>query len=138
MTAAPADKGKGTGKGSSSKLGVCYFHNTEAGCTKTAKECKFEHKKLSAAEAAKLVKPPGSDSRASSPDGKKPGAKAKAEPKAKAGAKAGPKSPSYCFKSAGPQGCTDKNCQFMHLTEDMVAEYKRSQAVLRKLHETKP
>ena len=28
--------------------------------------------------------------------------------------------------------------QFMHLTEDMVAEFKRSKEVLRKLHEKKP
>ena len=73
MTAAPADKGKGAGKGSSPKLGVCFFHNTEAGCTKSAKECKFEHKKLSPAEAAKLVKPASRDSRATSPGGKRPG-----------------------------------------------------------------
>ena len=37
--AAPAGKGKDGGKGNSDKLGVCYFHNTEAGCIKTAKEC---------------------------------------------------------------------------------------------------
>ena len=42
--AAPAGKGKGGGKGSGEKLGVCYFHITEAGCIKIAKECKFEHK----------------------------------------------------------------------------------------------
>ena len=137
MTAAPADKGKGTGKGSSSKLGVCFFHNTEAGCTKSAKECKFEHKKLSPAEAAKLVKPAGRDSRATSPSTRpKPGAKAKPGPKAKP--KAGPKSPSYCFKYASPQSCNDRNCQFMHLPEDMVAEYKRSQGELRKLYDKKP
>jgi hypothetical protein len=83
--AAPADKGKGAGKGSAPKLGICFFHNTEAGCTKSAKECKFEHKKLSPSEAAKLVKPAGRDSRASSPSAKaKPGAKAKPSPKAKA------------------------------------------------------
>ena len=35
--AAPAGKGKGGGKGNGEKLGVCYFHNTEAGCTKIAK-----------------------------------------------------------------------------------------------------
>ena len=45
-TAAPADKSKGNGKGARAKIGVCYFHNTEAGCIKTAKEFKFEHKKL--------------------------------------------------------------------------------------------
>ena len=43
--AAPAGKGKVGGKGNSDKLGICHFHNTEAGCTKTAKECNFEHKK---------------------------------------------------------------------------------------------
>ncbi len=134
--AAPADKGKGAGKGSSPKLGICFFHNTEAGCTKSAKECKFDHNKLSPAEAAKLVKPAGRDSRATSPGGKRPGAKAKPGPKASA--KATPKSPSYCFKYSSPQGCNDKNCQFMHLPEDMVAEYKRSQGVLRKLHDKKP
>ena len=84
------------------------------------------------------MKPAGRDSRASSPGGKRPGAKAKSGPKDKASAKAGPKSPSYCFKYASPQSCNDKNCQFMHLLEDMVAEYKRSQGVLRKLHEKKP
>ena len=78
-------------EGNSDKLGICYFYNTEAGCTKTAKECKFEHKKLSAAEAAKLVKPPGRESRANSPAG----LQAKAKPKAKAGPKAQPRSPSY-------------------------------------------
>ena len=67
--AAPAGKGKGGGKGNSDKLGICYFHNTKAGCIKTAKGCKFEHKKLRAAEAAKLVKPPGRESRANSPAG---------------------------------------------------------------------
>ena len=87
--AAPAGKGKGGGKGNSDKLGVCYFHNTEAGCIKTAKECKFDHKKLSAAEAAKLVKPPGRESCANSP-----AAKAKAKAKAKAGPKVQPRSPS--------------------------------------------
>ena len=34
--AAPAGKGKGGGKGNSDKLGIFYFHTTEAGCTKTA------------------------------------------------------------------------------------------------------
>ena len=92
LAAAPAGKGKGNGKGNSAKLGVCYFRHTEAGCTKTAKECKFEHKRLSAAEAAKLVKPPGRDSRANSP-----AAKAKAKAKAKAGAKTQPRSPTVSF-----------------------------------------
>ena len=96
-------------KGNSDKLGICYFHNTEAGCTKTAKECKFEHKKLSAAEAAKLVKPPGRESRANSP-----AAKPKAKPKAKAGPKAQPRSPSYCFKLISPGSRNDASCQFMH------------------------
>ena len=132
--AAPAGKGKGGGKGNSDKQGICYFHNTEAGCIKTAKECKFEHKKLSAAEAAKLVKPPGRESRANSPAGPK----AKAKPKAKAGPKAQPRSPSYCFKFISPGSCNDANCQFLHLREDMVAEFKRSKEVLRKLHEKKP
>ena len=131
--AAPAGKGKGGGKGNSDKLGVCYFHNTEAGCIKTAKECKFDHKKLSAAEAAKLVKPPGRESRANSP-----AAKAKAKAKAKAGPKVQPRSPSYCFKFMSPGSCNDTNCQFMHLTGDMVAEFKRSKEVLHKLHEKKP
>ena len=93
--AAPAGKGKGGGKGNSDKLGLCYFHNTEAGCTKTAKGCKFEHKKLRAAEAAKLVKPPGKESRANSP-----AAKAKAKAKSKAEPKKQPRSPSYCFKKS--------------------------------------
>ena len=119
--AAPAGKGKGGGKGNSDKLGVCYFHNTEAGCIKIAKECKFEHKKQSAAEAAKLVTPPGKESRANSPAAKKQ-----------------PRSTSYCFKFISPGSCNDASCQFMHLTEDMVAEFKRSKEVLRKLHEKKP
>ena len=100
--AAPAGKGKGGGKGNGDKLGVCYFHNTEAGCTKTAKECKFEHKKLSAAEAARLVKPPGRGSRANSP-----AAKAKAKAKSKADPKKQPRSPSYCFKFISPGSCND-------------------------------
>ena len=120
------------GKGNGNKPGVCYFHNTEAGCTKTAKECKFEHKKLSASEAAKLVMPPGRESRANSPAAK---AKAKAKPGAKPNQQ---RSPSYCFKFISPGSCNDANCQFMHLTEDAVAEFSRSKEVLRKLHEKKP
>ena len=134
LAAAPAGMGKGGGKGNSDKLGTCYFHNMEAGCTKTAEECKFEHKQLSAAEVAKLVKPPGRESRANSPAGPK----AKAKPKAKAGPKAQPRSPSYCFKFISPASLNDANCQFMHLTEDMVAEFQRSKEVLRKLHDKKP
>ena len=64
--------------------------------------------------------------------------KAKAKLKAKAGPKAQPRSPSYCFKSISPGSCNDANCQFMHLTEDMIAEFKRSKEVLRKFHEKKP
>ena len=131
--AAPAGKGKGGGNGNGDKLGVCYFHNTEAGCIKTARECKFEHKKLSAAEAAKLVKPPGKESRANSP-----AAKAKAKAKAKAGPKAQPRSPSFCFKFISPGSCNDANCLFMHLTEEAVAELLGSREALRKLQEKKP
>ena len=131
--AAPAGKGKGGGKGNGEKLGVCYYHNTEAGCTKIAKECKFEHKKLSAAEAAKLGKPSGRESRANSP-----AAKSKAKAKSKAEPKRQLRSPSYCFKFISPGPCNDANGQSMHLTEDMVAEFKRSKEVLRKLHEKKP
>ena len=96
----------------------------EKGNCKHGEDCKYQHPPKSAGAPA------------TNTDGE--GANASAKPKAKANAKAGPKKPSYCFKFAGPQGCTDKDCQFMHLTEDMVAEYKRSQAVLRKLHEKKP
>ena len=86
----------------------------------------------SAAEAAKLVKPPGKESRANSP-----AAKAKAKAKSKAEPKKQPRSPSYCFKFISPGSCNDANCQFMHLTEDMVADFKRSKEVLRKPHEKK-
>ena len=131
--AAPAGKGKGGGKGNSNKLGVCYFHNTEAGCTKTAEECKFERQKLSAAEVAKLVKPPGRESRANSPAAK---AKAKAKPGAKPNQQL--RSPSYCFKFTYPVSCNDANCLLKHLTEEAVAEFKRSKEALRKLQEKKP
>ena len=95
--------------------------------------CKFEHKKLSAAEAAKLVKPPGRESRANSP-----AAKAKAKAKSKAETKKQPRSPSYCFKFISPGSCNDANCLYMHLTEEAVAEFKRSKEALRKLQEKKP
>ena len=89
--------------------------------------------KLSTAEAAKLVKPPGRESRANSP-----AAKAKAEAKSKAEPKKQPRSPSYCFKFISPGSCNDANCLFMHLTEEAVAEFKRSKEALRKLQEKKP
>ena len=89
--------------------------------------------KLSASEAAKLVKPPGRESRANSP-----AAKAKAKAKSKAEPKKQPRSPSYCFKFISPGSRNDANCLFMHLTGEAVAEFKRSKEALRKLQEKKP
>ena len=91
-------------------------------------ECKLAHAKLSAAEAAKLQKPPGRDSRASSPAG----GKGKGKAKAKAGAKKSG-NPSYCFKLSSPAGCNDSSCPYMHLSEDMVEEFKGSQKALKSL-----
>ena len=50
----PAGKGKGKGKVKGEKQ-VCYYFNQPGGCPKTAEECWFKHKKLSAAEVAKMV-----------------------------------------------------------------------------------
>ena len=121
--AAPAGKGNGKRTG---KL-PCYFFNTGAGCNKIDKTCKFDHKKLSAAEATKLAKAPGRGSRASSP-ACDPKFKAKAKPKACAKPQA--RSPSYCFKFVFAQGCNDTDCRLAHLSKDMVQEYARSQNVL--------
>ena len=49
---------------------VCYYFNQHGGCPKTAEECWFLHKKLPAAEVAKMVQPPSrAASRANSPAG---------------------------------------------------------------------
>eukprot|EP00972_Heterocapsa_arctica_P098080 14470241-Heterocapsa_arctica.AAC.1 len=67
--AAPGDgKGAGKGKGKAPKPGgaassgdgpprICWYHN-HGGCTKSAKYCTHEHKKVSKAEAEELYKPP--------------------------------------------------------------------------------
>ena len=128
--AAAKGKGKGKGKGKTRENSVnklpCYFFNQEGGCNKHAKDCKFAHVKLSAAEAAKLQKPPGRSSRDPSPAG----GKGKGKTKPKGGVKKSD-NPSYCFKFASPAGCNDSNCPYMHLAEDMVEEFKRSQKALR-------
>ena len=94
--------------------------------------CEFAQTKLSAAEAAQLQKPPGRDSRASSPAG----GKGKGKAKAKAGAKKSG-NPSYCFEFSPPAGCNDSNCPYMRFSEDMVEEFKRSQKASKSL-EKKP
>ena len=107
---------------------MCYYFNQPGGCPKTAEECWFKHKKLSAAEVAKMVQPPSRvGSRAASPAGGKPGAKPKASPKANA---ADRKNPSYCLKFAKPGGCQDTNSAYMHLDEAMVEEFKQAGKVL--------
>ena len=133
---APTPKGKGKGKGPGKDKKVCYYFNQPSGCPKTAEECWFLHKKLPAAEVAKMVQPPSrAASRANSPAGGKPGPKAKASPKANA---AGGKNPSYCFKFAKPGGCNDTNCAFMHLDEAMIEEFKRAGKVLKDNAAAKP
>ena len=125
---APTPKGKGKGKGPGKDKKVCYF-NQPSGCPKTAEECWFLHKKLPAADVAKMVQPPSrAASRANSPAGGRPGPKAKASPKANA---TGGKNPSYCFKFAKPGGCNDSNCAFMHLDEATIKEFERAGKVLR-------
>ena len=126
----------GRGRGKAKKREKCYYLNQHGGCPKTAEECGFKHKKLPAAEVAKMAQPPSrAGSRAASPFGRRPGAKAKAAPKANA---AGRKNPCYCFKSAKPGGCHDTNCEFMHLDEAMIEEFKRAGKVLQDNANTKP
>jgi hypothetical protein len=135
---APTPKGgKGKGKGKDPKeKKVCYHHNQPGGCSRTADECWFLHKKLPAAEVAKM-KPPVSQagSRANSPAGEGTTPKAKAGAKAKA---AGGRNPSYCFKFAQPGGCNDKNCSYMHMDEAMIKEFERAGNALRKNANAKP
>ena len=137
-TAAPAPNpsGKGAGKGKAKgEKKVCYYFNQPGGCPKTADECWFLHKKLSAAEAAKMVQPPSrAGSRASSPAGGKQSAKAK--PKAKSSATK--RTPGYCYKFAEPGGCHDTNCPYMHLDEATIEEFKRAEKVLRDNAAAKP
>ena len=133
---APTPNGKGKGKGLGKEKKVCYYFNQLGGCPKTAEECWFLHKKLPAAEVAKMVQPPSRvGSRDASLAGGKPGAKPKASPKANA---AGGKNPSYCFKFAKPGGCQDTNCAFMHLDEAMTEEFKRAGKVLKDNATAKP
>ena len=123
---APTPAGKGKGKGKEQRRNECYYFNQPGGCPKTIEECWFTHKKLSAAEVAQLVQPPSrAGSRGASPFGGKAGAKA--APKANA---TGRKSPSYCFRHMKPGGGNDANCEFMHLGESMVGEFKRAGKVL--------
>ena len=115
---------------------VCYYFNQPSGCPKTAEECWFLHKKLPAAEVAKMVQPLSrAASRANSPAGGRPGPKPKASPKANA---AGGKNPSYCFKFAKPGGCNDNNCAFMHLDEALIKEFERAGKVLKDNANAKP
>ena len=51
---APTPKGKGKGKDPKKEKKVCYYFNQPGGCPKTAEECWLLHKKLSAAEVAKV------------------------------------------------------------------------------------
>ena len=133
---APTPKGKGKGKGPGKDKKVCYYFNQPSGCPKTAEECWLLHKKLPAAEVAKMVRPPSrAASRANSPAGGKPRPKAKASPKANA---AGGKNPNYCFKFAKPGGCNDTNCAFMHLDEAVIEEFKRAVKVLKDNAAAKP
>ena len=63
-------KGKGKGKDPNKEKRVCYYHNQPGGCPKTAEECWFLHKKLPAAEVAKMIQPVSrAASRAISPAG---------------------------------------------------------------------
>ena len=115
---------------------VCYYFNQPGVCPKTVEECWFKHKKLSAAEVAKMVQPPSrAGSRAASPAGGKPGATAKAAPKANA---AGRKDPSYCFKFAKPGGCQGTNCEYMHFHEAIIEEFKRAGKVFQDNATLKP
>ena len=138
VKAAPAANtaGKGAGKGKAKReKKVCYYYNQPSGCPKTAEECWFAHKKLPAAEVAKMVQPPSrAGSRASSPAGGKPNAKAK--PRAKS--MTAKRTPGYCYKFAQPGGCQDRNCPYMHLDEAMIEEFKRAEKVLRDNTSAKP
>ena len=55
--AAPASTPTGKGKGKGKDKKVCYYFNQPGGCPKTAEECWFKHKKVFAAEVAKMVQP---------------------------------------------------------------------------------
>ncbi len=109
--------GKGKGKGKDFKQTPCWFFNCHAnGCTKSAEDCSHQHKKLSKAEADKLVKPGstpgagGSGSRAASPSGK-----GKGDGKAQ---KKGPVD-EWCHKFL-TGNCKDEHCARLHLEPDVV------------------
>ena len=134
-SSAPAAANTGKGGGKSKDKTVCYFFNN-GGCNKSAESCNYAHVKLSAADVAKLAKPPGRSGGASRNNSPAPKAKAKADPQAKSKAKS---SLSYCFSYNSAAGCEkgDK-CPFMHLGSQAIEEYKRAQKVSKGSGNTKP
>ena len=117
LAAAPAGKGKGGGKGNGAKRGVCYFHNTDVGCIKKAKECKFEHQpKLQSLSSPLAETPVQIPLLALRP---KLGLKLRQD------LSHSPAPLATVLRLMPPVGAmTLRNCQLMHLTEGMVAEFK--------------
>ena len=115
---------------------ICWFFNAghhiagATSCSKTSKDCTFLHKKVFAADFAKMERP-APRGRSQSNDGGGKGGKGKGQGKAKAKAKS-KSNHSWCrsFNSAG--GCPRKDaCPYPHLTPDAVEACKQANANLK-------
>jgi hypothetical protein len=114
---------------------ICWFFNAghhvagATSCSKTSKDCTYLHKKVSAAEFAKMERP-APRGRSQSNDGGKGG---KGKGTAKAKAKAKPKTNhAWCRSFNGEGGCPrGAACPYPHLTPDAVEACKQANANLK-------
>ena len=144
-SAANALAAKGAGKGqpkarsrkpnAGDDTPICWFFNCGAHtpnvgkCHKTAKECKFKHKKVSLEEFNRMEKPSRSRSTSRDPKGKGKG-KGKGKSKSK-----GQSDHIYhwCRDHLKEGGCSrGKNCKFPHLSSDAIEACKTANANAKK------
>ena len=127
---------KGTGKGETSPCWFynCGVHTPDVGtCSRTAKDCKFKHTKVSLAEFNKMERPTRnrSASRGAHSDGGQgsPNPKAKAKAKAKGKAKAKASAAAFwCRDYLKPSSCNRPDCPFPHLDSGAVEACKEANA----------
>ena len=134
---APTPTGKGKGKGEEKK--VCYYFNQPGGCPKSVEECWFKHKKLSAAEVAKMVQPPSrAGPRAASPAGGRPGPGRKLRPPIKRILAVGKTLVTVSDSRNQKAAQTPTVNTYVHLDEAMIEEFKRAGKVLQDNATAKP
>jgi len=135
----PKSREKGGGKGRSKsqpppgQRRPCYYHN-HGGCNKSAKDCPYEHRTLSKADADKLERPrsasrPGKEGKGKG-KGKGKGGKGKGKGKSDKDKGKGNHNDqvSWCKAFLTQAGCPNTTCSKPHLPEGVVEEIKRAHA----------